>query len=696
MSKEGEIHSAPRPLDELTQASGALPKSKNSIDSISKIKKIGFSKGSIEKAIAKLPREGGTLNFLDGTWEINDDLTIPDKTEVRIEHGTLIKIGTKKATGTISSLEEPCQGTLSVQEGSTLVEGKDTDFSRLKVGQFIICNGQRREIRRIISKTQLEVWKPFQTTVHRAEFTKATYFLKGSGTKFDTELEVGDFLYVGQEKLVVTSISGPDSLTVVDYPLKPFSAQAFSRGIRVKIEGSLDAGLYKIFTGPGVVKFAPGAVTTIHPEWWGAKGNKTNSIAQANSDAIEKAIHSMGPDKQAVIEFAQGTYKINRSIVMVPGTYLRGQGMGHRDTIIEMVAHANCHIVKDSPRISGQQASGIAGILFNHGRQDAGYNGLHFTNNTKLWQIENCTFVSYTEHPGGYAIYLDSAAEAWVRGNFIYGYHNGIYAWGYDSYYLNNEIAAGGDYAIYMIGDGNVVQGNIIFGDSGCKTGIYTKTSPNTSIIGNRIGPFDNGIVIGNGGGIIEGNVIIGNRIHGIFSEKGVSDALIINNRIVGNKSYGLAFTGWCVNTIIKNNIFQKNGGPGPNPHIRVDTYTHPTNYSGQVDEPLVEDNAGVDLQSDYPLLPSGNTPNIRMARRWKTANKQPVTITDFLGGCKGKEILVVFGDEQTTLKFSGDSKLRGHGGQDWRPSPGDHLRAVKGDDGYWYCECFETHFKKQ
>jgi hypothetical protein len=108
-------------------------------------------------------------------------------------------------------------------------------------------------------------------------------------------------------------------------------------------------------------------------------------------------------------------------------------------------------------------------------------------------------------------------------------------------------------------------------------------------------------------------------------------------------------------------------------------------------DEPLVEDNVGVDLQCDYPKLAEGGTPNIRMARRWKTASGKPTTITDFLGGCRGKEILVVFGNSHSTLKFSGESNLKGHGGVDWRPAVGDHLRAIKGDDGLWYCECYSS-----
>jgi hypothetical protein len=79
------------------------------------------------------------------------------------------------------------------------------------------------------------------------------------------------------------------------------------------------------------------------------------------------------------------------------------------------------------------------------------------------------------------------------------------------------------------------------------------------------------------------------------------------------------------------------------------------------------------------------------MAKRWKTANSKPTLITDFLGGCRGKEIMVIFQDAQTTLKFAGSSRLKGHGGVDWRPAVGDHMRAFKGDDGFWHCECFPS-----
>jgi hypothetical protein len=647
------------------------------------------NQAGLEKAIARVDQGGGVLHFSPGTYNIDADFVLPAAVTVRLDRGALLKIGTQKGNGTLSYSDEECAGTLSVDDGGTQVTGEDTEFGKLLPGQFITCAGQRREIRSITNNTHLEVFIPFHPAITRKAFTKSSYTIKGSGTQFNTELKVGDFLYHGQENHIITSISGPDTLTVAEYPTHTFSGKPFTRSVRVKIQGSLEAGLYQIFSGQGVANFASGTVTSVHPEWWGAKGNNADNQAAANSLAIEKAIHSMVPDRVAKVEFANGTYKINRSIVLLPGTYLSGQGWSWSGTVIALAKRANCHMVKDSLRLHSF-SGGLKGILFNNGFQDGGYNGLHLVHNTKLWQIQNCGFVSYTKHPGGYAIYLNPAAQAWIRENFIMGFYNGIYAYGFDSYYLNNEIAASGDYAIFMKGDGNVVHGNILYGDAGCKTGIYSLSSKNTSIIGNRIGPFDNGIAVGNGGGIIEENVLIGNRVNGIYSDAkhGINDAIISNNRIISNKSYGILITGFCVNTIIKNNYLRRNNGGDFNPQIKMDSHTLPAQGN---DEPLVEDNVGVDLECAYPILAQNSSPNIRIARRWKTANTKPTMITDFAGGCRGKEIIVIFGDAQTTLKFSGQSRLKGHSGVDWRPAPGDHLRAVKGDDGLWYCESFPS-----
>jgi hypothetical protein len=649
------------------------------------VRDFGSSQADLAKAIAAYRKEGGTLYFSTGSWNITADLVIPSSVAIKFARGALLSVATTKASGTISYANEPCPGTISVSDGSTQVSGKGTRFGKLKPGQFITCAGQRREVRTIINNTHLEVLVPFSKSLSGQSFSKSSYTIKGSGTKFDTELRVGDFIYHGGEKHIIASIKKPDILTVLEPPTHAFSQEPFTRSVRLRINGPLEAGLYQIFAGKGVVTFGTGSVTSVHPEWWGAWASyntlNNTKMATANSDAIEKALRCR------TVKFASGVYKINRPIVLQSANCLIGQGMGLGGTTIALVHGANCHMVEDSPGIY-YRPGGVKDINFLNGHQDAGYDGIHFINNTKLWQIEHCSFISYNKHPGGYAIYLNAAAISWIKDNFIMGFYNGIFAYGFDSYFINNEIDPKGDYAIYMIGDGNVVQGNIMNGDSGCHTGIFTKTSSATSIIGNRIGPFDNGIKIFNFGGIINGNVLVSNRKNGIYSDHNVTDAIITNNKFLHNKGYGVLITGTCHGSLITNNNFRNNNGGGSNPQIKIEPAG---TFKPASSRPLVEDNVGVDLQCKYPILASNRTPAIREAKRWKTANTKAIIITNFVGGCPGKEIIVIFGDAQTTLKFSGPSKLKGHGGTDWRPVPGGHLRAVKGDDGFWYCETFSS-----
>jgi hypothetical protein len=650
----------------------------------------GSSQADLEKALAAGGKESGFLHFSAGTWNIAADLTIPASTTVRFDRGALLKVTTQKGIGTLSHADAPCAGTIDVTDGSTLITGSGTEFGQLRAGQFIICEGQRREIRSITDKTHLEIMAPFHTTWKGKPFSKSTFIIQGSGTKFSTELEVGDFLYLGKEKHIVTSISGPDSLTVAEYPKQTFSGEPFARSIRVKIEGSLEAGLYQIFSGKGVVKFAPGAVTAVHPEWWGAKGNGNIALATTNSDAIEKSIYSLTGGHQAVVQLSNGKYQINRPIVVFNDTYLLGQGMCkdlRGGTVIQLANHSNCPMVKDSFRVSSG-AGGIKDIMFNMGVQDAPFHGLLFANNYKNFVIQRCGFVNYTHQAGGYAIYLGPAGSFLVVNNFIMSWSNGIMAYGYDSWFVNNEIATTGEYGIYLVGDGNIVQGNIIYGDGGCLNGIFVKSTL-TNILGNRINDCKYGLNIHILGGIISGNGIVANKSHGIYSNYVVRDAHITDNKIFNNKGCGIFFSNVVNNSIIKNNTITGNNGGATNPQIDLASYAQPGS-----EEPLVEDNVGVDLQCNFPILPQSAKPAIRTGKRWKTANTIQISIIDFLGGCKGKEIMVFFEDSHTTLKFSGNSNLKGHGGLDWTPSPGDHMRAIKVDNGYWYCECFASTSK--
>ena len=75
-----------------------------------------------------------------------------------------------------------------------------------------------------------------------------------------------------------------------------------NEGARLKLDCPLQPLLTQIFTGPGSVIFAKGAIDRAHPQWWGAKGNNTGD----DTKAIQAAMDSfpMG----GVVSFPSGTY----------------------------------------------------------------------------------------------------------------------------------------------------------------------------------------------------------------------------------------------------------------------------------------------------------------------------------------------------------------------------------------------------
>lgn len=78
-------------------------------------------------------------------------------------------------------------------------------------------------------------------------------------------------------------------------------------------------------------------------------------------------------------------------------------------------------------------------------------------------------------------------------------------------------------------------------------------------------------------------------------------------------------------------------------------------------------------------------TPAVTYYEMYKTANTGATTITDFDGVSVTKKIWVIFGDDNTTIDFTG-SNLKGNAGVDWTPSSGDHMTCVW-DGLYWYCD---------
>lgn len=78
-------------------------------------------------------------------------------------------------------------------------------------------------------------------------------------------------------------------------------------------------------------------------------------------------------------------------------------------------------------------------------------------------------------------------------------------------------------------------------------------------------------------------------------------------------------------------------------------------------------------------------TPSVLNRRNLQTANAGATTITAFDDGVRGQEILVLIGDANTTIDFTGTT-LKGNAGVNWTPSSGDFMRCTF-DGTNWLCQ---------
>ena len=93
---------------------------------------------------------------------------------------------------------------------------------------------------------------------------------------------------------------------------------AVEEGATLTIEGPLQAPLGRIFTGPGKVVFARGAVEQVYPQWWGAQGNGQGDDVAAAQAAID-ALPFGG-----VVRFPSGIYTFGAPLAFRSGITLEG------------------------------------------------------------------------------------------------------------------------------------------------------------------------------------------------------------------------------------------------------------------------------------------------------------------------------------------------------------------------------------
>lgn len=78
-------------------------------------------------------------------------------------------------------------------------------------------------------------------------------------------------------------------------------------------------------------------------------------------------------------------------------------------------------------------------------------------------------------------------------------------------------------------------------------------------------------------------------------------------------------------------------------------------------------------------------TPAVGATGLLKTANTTATTITALDNGNEGQPVMVVFGDSNTTVDFTG-TNLKGNGGVDWSPTANDHMTCIY-DGTNWFCD---------
>jgi hypothetical protein len=234
---------------------------------------------------------------------------------------------------------------------------------------------------------------------------------------------------------------------------------------------------------------------------------------------------------------------------------------------------------------------------------------------------------------------------------------------------------------IHNKGAGNTITDNIVFGDGGAMTALLVDAGQ-TIAANNRLGPAGFGVMLGGysaGQGIFTNNNLGSNFCYGVFVKNGAAGTQIVNNYIHDNLMNGFvvadgtAFTGG----LLKHNTFTNNA-LGHLGYIGVPV----------ANEPIMEDNYGIDLQCTFPDLPVNYTyPSVVTGKRFNVNYSSARNLTDLQQGANGKEVWLFFKNSNTSVLFSTSTTLKGNGGVDFAAQAGDVMKAVKGDDGNWYCE---------
>lgn len=170
---------------------------------------------------------------------------------------------------------------------------------------------------------------------------------------------------------------------------------------------------------------------------------------------------------------------------------------------------------------------------------------------------------------------------------------------------------------------------------------------------------------------MVANNQIIDAGNGGIFVEQS-SIVSVKDNTIVDQTNRGIQIASTVSNCTVTGNTIKGTGASTEG--IRVDTIANLTDnrVSGCV---LALTGTGANFIRVLPV--NSATPSVTDGKQFSTANTLATTITNFSGALDGQEIDIYFTDNNTTLKFSGVTNLRGNASVDRLMAIGDSIRAV-------------------
>lgn len=457
--EDAPVHGGAMPLDRDAAVRPVNPKQWGAVGN-----GVRDDHGPLQKMLSDIGAAEVAVKFPPGIYVINQDLTFPANIQVILPKGAQLSPGTVAESATLTNVDiKPKAGERLAFDGKQ-VNGTDTTFisgnnggTKCWPGSYITnsTTGERKQVKHYDSDSLLYLVSnfraPFSAT---SKWTRSNLHctLKDAGKI----LEIGDFVYVAGQTYSVGKIIAPGQIGLVEHPAHPFNTAAWTRSVRVKILGSLEAGNYQVFTGPGVIKFGQGAVQSVRPEWWGARAGTEPALADANDKAIRKAMVSCkmaGSNLGAILQFNSGTYRLNQAIVMPSATYLVGAnqaGCPGPGTTLWWVTHdkpEDCPIshIMDSFCYE-QRPFGIVGINLSTANQSAPrthiFGGYY---NTKFLEVRDCAWTSYNSGRGAYALYLNVSADCKIIGNRLQA-ENVIYANGFDGMFIGNNVIPGQNY----------------------------------------------------------------------------------------------------------------------------------------------------------------------------------------------------------------------------------------------------------